>query len=848
MTFSGFYERSIPSTYRIKQSFFLTKIRRGFLSQFINIYETTQYNLKQFEKTFIFSAPDQEKSINLTKDQINYLRNIYTNIIEIAFNQIQKLLYGYNDLYPKGNLDKRSKNAFKKAEKQKKLKEAYKKAKKQCLDVLDKIQDTIDEIMKFMGFTRFRDNYVLELNANSEALSRRVYRTIYQNKKITFSKMQNDYLFNYIKTYISLRLAIVGLKTSDSNINMLFVQKFNQQKQKQKRQKLKKIFQNIKVYLLFLSHFSPTQKTNLFEYEDKCFYIEIDQEYKKYNQTLRNMYLPLKGEELEDNMKQQISDTFVHKYSDTINTLINQHNTNDRSIYQTLKDHDFEYLQLIMGKLILQYKSGIEIFDNIDYPVIFEDVIKRLMLIEVQLHQYRPLDFDYYSKSLPDIRHVINAANGVYDEYMDHLSGKSKRQLTFMSPSELPPGPADYSIPSPPPGGLDFEVPFDINFFLGDPPPFIEPVPESNVDLSLFQPIQSEISFDITPFEASLPSSSSAPSTFIEQVMSSEVFPDFGLYLDSSLLQDPEFLETSSIFGYGTYDYDESVEPMPKRRSLGKKRSEMIPFLSFMFEPPRIYSKKEMKQFDKNDYHFHDIIDKKERFSIRYAAYNTPKGMLNQIMEREGRSLDLYTSLDPVDDQLVLSLKRGFRISTEYLYKLLFFKEKQQFPHGITDIVLVDARWSYEYQSGHIKGSLNINLHYDVGKMFWNDDMSPRYPRSTAIIMFCQYTHKRSVKLYRRLMKADRNFDYPNVYLLEGGYDLFFKHALFSEKRRQMCFEPSFKYQQEEVIGEESEDLSAKEWAKLQQSKKTKKPAPKSRLTTRRIPTFDLSGASSSNQ
>jgi len=566
----------------------------------------------------------------------------------------------------------------------------------------------------------------------------------------------------------------------------------------------------------------------------------MDEEYRKYNQTLRDMYLPLKGEELGSKIDNEILDAFVLKYINTINDLINQHNTNDRAIYQILRDHDFEYLQLIKGKMLLEYKSGIEIFDGIDYPIIFEDVIKRLMLIEIQLQDYKPLDFDYYAKALPDIRHVINAANGVYDEYMQHLSEEPNRPAPG-TPSELSPAPSSYIIPSPTGPITPEELPFDVSLFLGNPPPPIESLADMpDVDLTLFPTLSFEPPFEFTPFELSLPTSSSAPS------VSSEVFPDISLYIEGDLLQDPEFIE-SNVLGYRFYEpeYDDLFESAPKRRSLGKKRDEMMSLLSFMFEPPRIYSKKEMAEFEKHDYKFH-IIDKKEPFSMRYAAYNTPKGMLNQISERECRSLNLYTSLDPIDDQLVLSLKRGFRISTEYLYKLLLAKEKGRFPPGITNIVLIDARWSYEYEAGHIKGSLNINLHYDIGKIFWREDRTPKYSKSTAIIMFCQYTHKRSVKLYRRMMKADRNFDYPNVYLLEGGYDLFFKHALFTAARRDRYFEPSFKYQQEEVIGEESEDLSAKEWARLQQSKKSKKPALQSRLTTRRIPTFDLSGASSS--
>lgn len=845
--------------YRIPYSPLLFKLRHEFLMTLIDIHETADYNLKQFDQTYVFTKPEERASIHLSDQQIDSLRNTYIDgLINPTLQQIQKVLFGYKNMIEKLEY-KRSRNQDIKEKEKKRLESVYENARQECLDVISLCRQSIDYIHERVGFTRFRDNYILEKKSSSKHLEGRIYVSINYNKKVRFADVQTDFLFHYVKTYISLRTAIVGLKSGDPSINMLFIQKFTAQEQKENRKKLKKLFQNIKIYLLFLSIYSPSQKTNLFEYDDKKFYLQLPKEYMRCDNTLRKMYLPLKGDDITNDLKKEILDKFVTQYVNSINTLIEQHNTNDRDLYQILKDHDFEYLQLIKERMMMYYKSGIEIFDGIDYPAIFEDVIKRLMLIEVQLQEYRPLDFDYYAKNLPDIRHVINAANGVYDEYIKQLTDAPKHTPS-VTPSELSPAPEDYTIPSP----LDEEAPFDISLFLSDP---VEKWPVAQLgefDQSLFKPIILEPTFTIVPRDAALPTSSSAPEVSLEPQfnivpfeaslfasssipeVSSEIHPEYAQYIDEDLLLDPELIETN-VLGYQFYepDYDDLFESAPKRRSLGKKRDEMMSLLSFMFEPPRIYSKKEMKEFDKNDPNFH-IIDKKDPFSMRYAAYNTPKGMLNQIPEREGRSLDLYTSLDPMDDQLVLSLKRGFRISTEYLYKLLLAKEKGRFPPEITNFVLIDARWSYEYEAGHIKGSLNINLHYDIGKIFWREDRTPKYSKSTAIIMFCQYTHKRSVKLYRRMMKADRNFDYPNVYLLEGGYDLFFKHALFTAARRDRYFEPSFKYQQEEVIGEESEDLSAKEWARLQQSKKSKKPALQSRLTTRRIPTFDLSGASSS--
>lgn len=808
----------IPNELKIIHLDQIESLRYKFLWTFINIYETTRYNKQLFDK-----KEYQKKGISLSKHKEIVILNTFNNLMSNCKTRITELLFTLVSLQENPN----PKRKYKEKKDMNKIMEEwdsfYDQALKNC-------KKSISLLELFIGFERFRDTYVLQKHADAFELTRH-YKAIFLDKRNRFQKLQDGYLFHYMKLYVSLRIIIRSVEEGNFVLRQrgtIFGRVVAPSSTNGELEEIKKMFDDIKVYLLFLSFYAPTQNANLFEYRDKAFYLNLKDEYNIYTYKLKMMGLPLKGDEMVDvEERRQI---FLVSYNNLVigfRQMADQHD--DRELYKTMKQ-DFENLQIIKEKILFQYKSGIEIVNNIDYPDIFEDAIKRLTLIEIQLQEYRPLDFNYYEKIYPSVQYAINKAMEIYDKYIKETTEKEKEP--YYTPSEFPPV-EEYGIPgeSPITGLSTPESPAFLDFDLAlfnIPFPF-EPIPvieeqQQEEEIGLFP----QLTFEGLPPT----SSSSAPSVLMEYD------PEYEQYLEYEQY-DPENVQ--ALF----YDSDE-YEPPPKRRSHGKKKDEMLSLLSFMYEAPRIYTREEMEIFDAHDYNFY-LIDKKDSFIVRYAIYNTPCGFVNQIPERIGRSLDIYTSLDPVDDQLVLSLKRGFRISTEYLYRLLSIP-KESYPTGISDIVMIDARWKYEYEKGHVKGSINIDLHMakDIQNILWQDK-TPTYPKSTAIILFCQYSHKRSLKLYRKIMKTDINLDYPNLYILEGGYDLFFKHAIYSKDRKEKFFEPTFGYQPEENIGEESDILSSKEWEKLHEKKKKKKPPPKSRLTTRTIPKFDLSGASSSS-
>ncbi|KAM0678646.1 m-phase inducer phosphatase [Binucleata daphniae] len=101
------------------------------------------------------------------------------------------------------------------------------------------------------------------------------------------------------------------------------------------------------------------------------------------------------------------------------------------------------------------------------------------------------------------------------------------------------------------------------------------------------------------------------------------------------------------------------------------------------------------------------------------------------------------------------------------------------------NIVIIDCRFRYEYQGGHIKQAININTIEETERFY---DAS-----STAILIFhCEYSSIRAPRLARCIRNKDRNANkypnlkFPEIYIMEGGYKKFYmKYSKFCEP---MCY------------------------------------------------------------
>ncbi|KAG8453269.1 hypothetical protein GDO86_000050 [Hymenochirus boettgeri] len=95
--------------------------------------------------------------------------------------------------------------------------------------------------------------------------------------------------------------------------------------------------------------------------------------------------------------------------------------------------------------------------------------------------------------------------------------------------------------------------------------------------------------------------------------------------------------------------------------------------------------------------------------------------------------------------------------------------------------VIIDCRYPYEYEGGHIKGAVNLPLEHDVEEFLLKNPIVPGSPEKRVIVIFhCEFSSERGPRMCRYVRKQDRNSNeypnlhYPELYVLKGGYKEFF--------------------------------------------------------------------------
>ncbi|KAJ8404902.1 hypothetical protein AAFF_G00332890 [Aldrovandia affinis] len=146
---------------------------------------------------------------------------------------------------------------------------------------------------------------------------------------------------------------------------------------------------------------------------------------------------------------------------------------------------------------------------------------------------------------------------------------------------------------------------------------------------------------------------------------------------------------------------------------------------------------------------------------------------------------------------------------------------KGKYRSAVEGFVIIDCRYPYEYQGGHIKGAVNFHSEAQLQEALFQDSvtsqMSPRTtspsnpldtcspaqggdsqeqisPGSTSesrspssgplprklIVFHCEFSTERGPRLYRYLRELDRSLSvypqllYPELYILGGGYKEFY--------------------------------------------------------------------------
>ncbi|XP_017494083.1 PREDICTED: M-phase inducer phosphatase-like, partial [Rhagoletis zephyria] len=109
--------------------------------------------------------------------------------------------------------------------------------------------------------------------------------------------------------------------------------------------------------------------------------------------------------------------------------------------------------------------------------------------------------------------------------------------------------------------------------------------------------------------------------------------------------------------------------------------------------------------------------------------------------------------------------------------------------HCVESFTVIDCRYPYEFEGGHIQNAINIYTQELVLKTFLpNNSLTLRTNENLSkrriLIFHCEFSSERGPSLCRFLRNRDRVqntqtypcLNYPEMYLLEGGYKDFFTH------------------------------------------------------------------------
>ncbi|RMZ77220.1 hypothetical protein DV738_g4459, partial [Chaetothyriales sp. CBS 135597] len=111
--------------------------------------------------------------------------------------------------------------------------------------------------------------------------------------------------------------------------------------------------------------------------------------------------------------------------------------------------------------------------------------------------------------------------------------------------------------------------------------------------------------------------------------------------------------------------------------------------------------------------------------------------------------------------------------------------------------VIIDCRFEYEYEGGHIKGAQNYNDKETLAAQLFEVEPSLQStdPTKPSLIIFhCEYSAHRAPLMAKFIRNKDRTVNaerypaltYPEMYILDGGYSSFFKEY------RARCFPQNY--------------------------------------------------------
>uniref|UniRef100_A0A3B4BAZ9 M-phase inducer phosphatase n=1 Tax=Periophthalmus magnuspinnatus TaxID=409849 RepID=A0A3B4BAZ9_9GOBI len=140
------------------------------------------------------------------------------------------------------------------------------------------------------------------------------------------------------------------------------------------------------------------------------------------------------------------------------------------------------------------------------------------------------------------------------------------------------------------------------------------------------------------------------------------------------------------------------------------------------------------------------------------------------------------TQVTPMEQTFVLPTVGGKHQDLKYITPdMMVAALNGQFNHLVEQLIVIDCRYPYEFEGGHIKGALNLHQEDQVEDFLLKKPIIPSGEDKRVVIVFhCEFSSERGPRMCRFVRERDRamneypNLHYPELYILKGGYKDFF--------------------------------------------------------------------------
>ncbi|KFP84686.1 M-phase inducer phosphatase 1, partial [Acanthisitta chloris] len=182
----------------------------------------------------------------------------------------------------------------------------------------------------------------------------------------------------------------------------------------------------------------------------------------------------------------------------------------------------------------------------------------------------------------------------------------------------------------------------------------------------------------------------------------------------------------------------------------------------------------------------------RKRKSLGGTSEDSTVGDLASMVKTQPSIADIENVLDSDRTDLIGDFSKSYLFDTvEGKHQDLKYIDAEmivsvltgKFENFIKQCVIIDCRYPYEYEGGHIKGAINLHMEKDVEDYLLKKPIQPSENKRVIVVFHCEFSSERGPRMCRFVREQDRlnneypNLYYPELYVLKGGYKDFFSRC-----------------------------------------------------------------------